>query len=194
MGVKRLLGASEPSITTDNHGATRSPTVNRSLIPGNRMSSAASTSPSVAPSASADSQPLVIALNAVGMKTIVMLGSASYRLRACWARTSRTAALIARRMNVAENCLVCWRAFCAARHPSRWIFRVLLLVRFIALNPRNLCHPRTSFSDPLWRIAFDTLCGDMGSSDMRTPTARWIAAASAAGGGQIGTSPTPRTP
>src|ERR1700687_4486392 len=46
----------------------------------------------------------------------------------------------------------------------------------------------------LCRIAFSTRPGDIGSSVIRTPTALAIALATAAGGGTIETSPTPREP
>ena len=43
-------------------------------------------------------------------------------------------------------------------------------------------------------IALQILAGDIGRVSIRTPTAWWIALAIAAGGGTIGTSPTPRIP
>ena len=48
-------------------------------------------------------------------------------------------------------------------------------------------------SAPLFRLA-NTFGGDMGRSLSRTPTALETAFATAAIGGMIGTSPTPRTP
>ena len=47
---------------------------------------------------------------------------------------------------------------------------------------------------PFSASAFWTLCGAMGSSLRRTPTASKMALATVAGGGTMGTSPTPRTP
>ena len=47
---------------------------------------------------------------------------------------------------------------------------------------------------PLSAIAFCTFPGDIGRSGMRTPVALWMAFAKAAGGGTMGTSPTPRAP
>src|SRR5262245_13952621 len=56
----------------------------------------------------------------------------------------------------------------------------------------NLRHVQTFSRED--RIALSTWPGAMGSFRMRTPTASKIALAMAAGGGTIGTSPTPRTP
>lgn len=60
--------------------------------------------------------------------------------------------------------------------------------------PFSKSQSRANRQLPFARQAASTRDGDIGSSVRRTPIACWIAAPIAAGGGQIGTSPTPRTP
>ena len=53
---------------------------------------------------------------------------------------------------------------------------------------------QSRYASPALRNACKTWLGDMGSSVKRIPVAREMAFAMAAGGGTMGTSPTPRTP
>lgn len=65
-----------------------------------------------------------------------------------------------------------------------------------SLERRNHVAATPGLGDPydLFFIAFQSRGGLIGSSCMRTPAARAIAFAIAAGGATIGVSPTPRTP